>query len=158
MVIHAVDKLMEQTRRLAAEYYQTTGKTLTVTPELARFDAIEQLKLEAVDSLPGIDALGSGPREGKHLHIKGRVIFDEGKNTYRIGQFNLERDWQLLLLVLYHADYHPFAIYQIPREAIDIALAPEANSKRSKRGVMSVAKLKALGTLVWTPQEGEINA
>ena len=42
------------------------------------------------------------------------------------------------------------------REAMDEALASSDNTKRNKRGAMSVAKIKAIGELAWTAGEGEV--
>ena len=114
MAIHAVDKLMEQTRSLAVEYYQATGQTLPVSIELARYDAVRLLDLETPkDKMIGVDAVGTESRDGRLLQIKGRVIFDDSKTSYRIGQVNSEGEWESLLLVLFDAAYMPRDIYEV---------------------------------------------
>lgn len=45
MDIYSIDKLMHETRQLAAKYHQTTGTALPVTGEIARFDAAKALGL-----------------------------------------------------------------------------------------------------------------
>jgi hypothetical protein len=157
MAIHAVDKLMEQTRKLAAEYYQTTQQTLPISAELARYDAMRLLSLvEPAVATVGVDAVGSGQLQDKRIQIKGRVIFDESKSHYRIGQLKTEGQWELLLLVLFNANYEVMAIHGCSRDLISEALQDKNNPKRSKRGAMSVARFRAIGKLLWTQHEGEI--
>ncbi len=56
MSVYAVDKLMAQTRKLAAEFRQTTGQPLPVT---ADFDAAHLLELENIQPpLGGCDVVG----------------------------------------------------------------------------------------------------
>ena len=102
----------------------------------------------------GYDAIGQGSREGKKIQIKGRVIFDEDKAGQRIGQLKVEQEWDSVVLVLMDENFEPFEIYEAERE--DIIEAQEASqSKRAKRGAMSVAKFKAISQLAWTREFGE---
>jgi hypothetical protein len=156
--IYEVDKLMAETRRLAAEYRKTTGQALGVSGEIAEYDAARLLGLELCnDPAVGCDAIGQGEREGKRIQIKGRVIFDESKSGHRIGQLKLEKDWDSLLLVLMDDNYDPVEIYEADREEIIDAIEGSASEKRSKRGAMSVAKFKIIGHLVWNSEEGEVD-
>ncbi len=52
-------------------------------------------------------------------------------------------------------EYEPVEIYELNREKILDDLA-ESESKRKKRGAMSVAKFKIIGQLVWAEGEGVI--
>ena len=147
MSVFAVDKLMEQTRRLAAEYYQTTKQTLPVSTELAKYDASRLLDLTAPEQpIAGIDAID---KQGNKIQIKSRVIFKEGNAGYRIGQMNVNAEWDVILLVLMDKDYHPFEIYSAPRHEIEAVQNDKPNLKRGKRGAMSVAKFKAISELLW---------
>jgi len=136
--IYAVDKLISEARRLAAEFRRTTGKPLPgVSGEIAEHDAARLLELQLCDDRShGYDALGTGSRDGKRIQIKARVIFDEEKSGQRLGQLKLEQDWDSVLLV-------------IMNEA--------GNSNRKKRGAMSVARFKIISRLVWTREEGVID-
>ncbi len=148
MSVYEVERLMAQTRRLAAEYYQTTQQTLPVSSELARFDAMRLLKLSKPEqAYKGVDAL-----DGQHkIQIKGRVIFNTDRKNYRLGQINREGDWNRLLLVLFNNFYEPMAIYACDRAVIEKALDdPDKKSKSNQRGAMSVAKFKAISMLVWS--------
>ena len=160
MSVYAVDKLMAQTRKLAAEYRQTTGQPLPVTAEIANFDAARLLNLDIVQPPPGgYDAVGlDAEREGMRYQIKGRAIFDVKKGGQRIGQLRLEQPWDAVLLVLLDEQYEPFEIYEASREAIEEALNESGDSNRSKRGAMSVARFRHIARLVWCSEEGEVDA
>lgn len=158
MSIYSVDKLMSEARRLAAEYRKATGQPLAISGEIATHDAIRLLGLEAAPaSQGGYDALGrEGEWKGLRIQIKGRAVFDERKGGQRIGQLKLDKEWDRVVLVLMDEEFEPFELWAADRDAIEEALA-EAESKRNKRGAMSVAKFKAIGQLVWTREEGRID-
>lgn len=146
--MYDIAHLMEQTRLVAADYRNTTGQALPVTAELARFDAIDKLNLQKLDGEKGIDAVSNGETRENYL-IKGRVIFKAGKARQKLGQLGVDGEWNHLLMVLYDADYQPTQIFKISREVIEKELQ---NSPKDKRGSMTVAKYKAIGTLVWVAQ------
>ena len=158
MGVYSVDKLMAETRRLAAEYRRATGQPLAVSGEIAKHDAARLLNLEVChDPGLGYDAAGlEGPCEGKHVQIKGRAIFDEKKSGQRIGQLRMEREWDAVVLVLMDEEFEPYEIHEADREVIEEALADSGDSSRAKRGAMSVAKFKNIARLVWTREEGVI--
>lgn len=158
MSLYSVDKLMTQTRKLAADYRRATGKPLPVTTEIANFDASTLLDLELIQPPPGgYDAVGrSGQREGLRYQIKGRAIFDDSKGGHRIGQLKLEQEWDAVLLVLLDDDFEPFEIFEADRDTIVEAMEEGQSSKRSKRGAMSVARFKNIAHLAWTREEGVI--
>ena len=156
MELYSVDKLMHETRQLAAKYRQTTGNTLPVTGEIARFDAAKALDLALIDE-PGspIDAVGrSGERQNKRFIIKGRAIFENTRSSPRIGQLNTGQDWDLAVLVLFNEQYEAEEIFEADREAIAMALEVKPDSSRKKRGAMSVAQFKVIGHRVWTRENG----
>jgi len=158
VTLYSVDALITQARKLAADYRRATGKPLPgVSAEIAENDAARLLDLELVndDSL-GYDALGRGPRDGKRIQIKSRTIFDDAKSGHRIGQLKTAQDWDSVVLVLMDDNYEPFEIYEAERDELVPAIAEAETSKRAKRGLLSVAKFKAIGQLVWTREEGVI--
>ena len=156
MTVYSVDKLISEARRVAAEYRRATGKSLGgVSGEIAENDAARLLNLELCnDRQGGFDAIGKGNREGKRIQIKGRAIFDEGKSGQRIGQLKTEQEWDSVVLVLMNEDFEPVEIYEADRSDIMDALDETRNSKRNKRGAMSVARFKNIARLVWTASEG----
>ncbi len=155
MSVYSVDKLMAQTRKLAADYRRATGQPLPLTAEIANHDAARLLGLEMIQPPPGgYDAVGrGGEREGLRYQIKGRAIFDESKGGQRIGQLKLEQDWDAVLLVLLDEDYQPFAIHEADRQELEEALA---DSPRNKRGAMSVARFRIISRLVWEREHGPV--
>ena len=157
MSIYSLEKLIAETRRIARDYRNATGKPLGgVSGEIAQFDACKELNLEPVPvgTEGGYDAIGRGKREGKKIQIKARTIFDEGQHGQRIGQLKLEQEWDSVVLVLLDENFEPFEIYEAERaELVDVI--KENESKRNKRGAMSVAKFKAISQLVWTRERGE---
>lgn len=156
--IYSVDTLIAQARKLAADYRRATGKPLPgVSAEIGENDAARLLNLELVkDETLGYDAVGHGKREGKRIQIKSRTIFDESKSGHRIGQLRTNQDWDSVLLVLMDDNYEPYEIYEAGRDDVLDAVAEAETSKRAKRGLLSVAKFKAISQLVWTREEGEI--
>ncbi len=155
MTVFSIDKLMQETRRLAAEYRQTTGQTLPVSAELAKYDAARLLKLSSLSApTKSVDFQGTeGPLRDQLVQIKSRVIFDERKSGHRIGQLNLGGAWQICALVLYQANYEPTDIYIVLQSILAEANEHKGNAV-SARGLMSLAQFKRLATLVWTPSNG----
>jgi hypothetical protein len=156
MDLYSIDKLMHETRQLAAKYREATGSTLPITGEIARFDAARALNLSLInDPNSPIDATGKeGNRQDKRIIIKGRAIFDSSKASPRIGQLNPEQDWDLVVLVLFDEHYEVDEIYEANREAIAEALDNKKDSNRKKRGAMSIAQFKIIGERVWTRENG----
>lgn len=155
MTVFSIDKLMQETRRLAADYRHNTGQTLPISGELARYDAARLLKLTPLQTpRKSVDFVGNeGPLANQLIQIKSRVIFDEHKSGYRIGQLDLGASWQICALVLYQANYEPFAIYVATQNTINETLAKRPEAARH-RGLMSLAQFKRLSNLVWTPENG----
>ncbi len=151
--VFAVDKLISEARRLAAEYRRATGKSLPISSEIAKHDACVHLDLEPCEQeAAGYDAVSRDGRE-QRIQIKGRAIFDESKSGQRIGQLKLEQDWDAVVLVLMDEDFDSFEIYQAWRDEVLEALH---DSSRNKRGAMSVARFRNIARLVWTREEGRL--
>jgi hypothetical protein len=153
MAVYDVDKLMHEARKLAADYRRATGQALGISNEIAVHDVIRLMKLvPAEPGAGGYDAIGTGEREGKYIQIKGRTIFNEKKSGQRIGQIKMDQDWDSVMLILMNEDYEAQAIYEADREML-VEASAEGSEKRAKRGAMSVAKFKAIGTLVWSADD-----
>ena len=149
LTLYAVDKLMSEARRIAAEYRRTTGKSLGISAEIARHDACRLLALEVEDNGSGFDAYD---QDGRKIQIKGRTIFDESKSGQRIGQLKLEQDWDAVVLVLMDAEFQTTEIYRAARGVVEEAFE---ETRRSKRGAMSVARFKKIAERVWDREQGE---
>lgn len=153
MTVYSIDKLIAETRRLAAEFRRTTGQTLPVSGEIARHDAARILGLTLCEHRAGgIDAIGTGDREGQRIQIKSRILTSEKKSGARIGQLNTNGDWDTVLLVLMDEDYEACEIYEATREEVQEAMSD--SSSRNNRGAISVAKFRIISWLVWTRETG----
>ena len=156
--LYSIEALMNQTRRLAKEYRQAMGRPLAVSNELAVYDAARLLQLDiAADNEAGYDAIGKeGERAGKRYQIKARAIFDESKSGQRIGQVKMDKEWDSVLLIIMDDNYEPREIYEASREVLNEALDESKESKRAKRGAMSLAKFKIIGELVWSAEKAAV--
>lgn len=155
--VYSLDKLIGEARRLASDYRRATGKPLAgVSAEIAEYDAARLLNLELTKpgTEAGYDAVGCGLRVGKRFQIKGRTIFDDAKKGQRIGQIKVEQQWDCVVLVLMDENHEPYEIYEADRAALTPELELAGESRRAKRGPLSVAKFKIIGRLVWTREEG----
>ena len=154
MSLYSVDKLITETRRLAAEFRRTTGTMLPVSGEIARYEVSHHLNLSPTEEpIAGVDAIANDVREGQRVQIKSRVIEESIKSGHRVGQFSLDADWDFVVLSLMDAEFEPFEMYALSHQ--DVAEATTGNNgKRSKRGALSVAKFRIIGHLVWTPECG----
>lgn len=150
---YAADKLISQARQLAAEYRRTMGKPLPgISSEIAEHDAVRLLKLEAKASPEGgWDALD--PETNERIQIKSRTIFDESKSGQRIGQLKTNQEWDAVVLVLMDDNYEPYEIYRAKREELEEFIG-KSSSRSAKRGALSVARFKIIGSLVWDAVNG----
>ena len=154
MSLYSYDKLIEETRKLAAEFRRSTGTMLPVSGEIARHDVSHHLDLVLnQDHAAGFDAIGRNTREGLRVQIKSRVVGDHVKPGHRIGQLNPDGNWDLVILSLMDDEFEPLEMYEASREDI-IEAIHDASAKRKKRGAISVAKFKIIGKLVWTRETG----
>ncbi len=154
MAIYSIDKLINETRRLAAEFKRTTGTMLPVSGEIARYDVSHHLDLTLDnDQSSGYDAIGNNEREGLRVQIKSRVIGDSVKSGHRLGQLNTNGNWDIVILSLMDDEFEPIEMYQLSRTKIIEVLG--ASSK--KRNTLSVAKFKIIGELVWSKEQGTVD-
>ena len=108
MSLYSIDKLINETRRLAAEFKRTTGTMLPVSGEIARYDVSKQLDLTLTeDRNCGYDAIGNNHRCGLRVLIKSRVIGDSVKSGHRIGQLNPNGNWDIVILSLMDNEFEP---------------------------------------------------
>ncbi|MCG6938440.1 MAG: hypothetical protein LJE83_09770 [Gammaproteobacteria bacterium] len=154
MSLYSIDKLINETRRLATEFKRTTGTVLPVSGEIARYDVSRHLDLTLCDDNNcGYDAIGNEQRKGQRVQIKSRVIGDAVKSSHRIGQLNVNGEWDVVILSLMDNKFEPLEMYQASREEI-LEATSKSNSTRSKRGAISVTKFMIIGQLVWTKERG----
>jgi len=156
MSLYSIDKLINETRRLAAEFRNTTGTMLPVSGEIARYDVSHHLDLTLDTNNNSYDALGNGKRDGLRVLIKSRVIGDVVKSSHRIGQLNPNGNWDIVILSLMNNSFEPIEMYQLARKEVKRTLN-KLGQKQEKRGAISIAKFKIISELVWTKNEGAID-
>ncbi|MEN8260371.1 MAG: hypothetical protein ABFS02_07265 [Pseudomonadota bacterium] len=158
MAVYSVNKLIEQARKLAANYKKTTGKALPgISNEIAEHDAAQLLDLELSDERQdGYDAIGRGSREGKRILIKARTIFDETKSGQRIGNIGKDKVWDSVVLVLMDENYKPYELYEAERADL-VGYLEKCGESRKKRGALSVARFRIVGKLVWSSETGPVD-
>lgn len=155
LTVYSLEKLITETRRLAAEYKRSTGQSLPVSGEIARHDAARILDLTLCEPrVGGVDATGNGKREGQRIQIKSRILTQDSKSGARMGQLNPGGDWNTLLLVIMDDEYEPCEIYEAKRDDIMDEVDEAAGNKRAKRGALSVAKFRNISWLIWTRETG----
>jgi len=151
MALYSIDKLINETRRLAAEFKRTTGTMLPVSGEIARYDVSHHLDLTlSNDHNCGYDAIGNNERDGLRVQIKSRVIGDTVKSGHRLGQLNPNGNWDIVILSLMDDEFEPLEMYQLSRDRIIETLNPTSK----KHNTISVAKFKIISERVWSKEYG----
>jgi hypothetical protein len=153
MSVYDVDKLMQEARKLAANYRAATGKPLGISNEIAVHDVMRLMQLQpAPIGDGGYDAIGTGMREGKLIQIKGRTISPGASSSQRIGQIKVEQEWDSIMLILMDEQYEPVAIYEADRDVI-LEAVEQTSAKRRSRGALSVNRFKKIGRCVWARED-----
>lgn len=148
-----IAQLMDQTRKLAVSFYQSTGNPLPISHELARYDVQQIFSCDTPQPpLKGVDFIGlEESLKHKRILVKSRVVFNP-RNTARMGAFQLSDSWDTILLVIYNAEYQPEEIYCADRE--DLAELFTQDGIAPKKG-FSIAKFKSISQLIWDPVGGK---
>ena len=142
-------ELLQQTTRIAREYYRLTGRPLGVTGEIAEAEAVRLLGLDlAGPRQEGYDATRRQGRGVEHVQVKGRVMQPGHTDSAKIGAISFKHEWDTVALVLLNEEFVTTAIYEATRESIGAELT-RPGSKARQRGVLSVSMFKRLGKQVW---------
>ncbi|WP_247309360.1 DUF6998 domain-containing protein [Ralstonia pseudosolanacearum] len=145
--------LIASAKQLAKRYRALTGRPLGITGEVAEYEAARILGLElAPVRQAGFDAIRWVGDRADRLQIKGRCILSK-KPGQRVGQIDLNKEWDGVLLVLLDSDFEPIAIYEARHAAIEEALTLAGSKARNERGAMSVSKFRSVGRKIWPASE-----
>lgn len=157
MSLYAADKLIAQARILAAEYRETMGKALPgISNEIAEHDAIRLLQLQPKpEGAVGYDAVDPA-RNNLRIQIKSRAVFDESKSNQRLGQLNINQDWDCVVLVIMNHQYMPVEIFEAYRDDLEEVMYEANSSSRAKRGALSIGRFKKIARLAWSEEKGLI--
>ncbi|MDP1753413.1 MAG: hypothetical protein Q8L22_28515 [Reyranella sp.] len=145
-----VREILRDVKRLAAEYYQLTGKPLGVTGEVAEYNAANLLKLElAPPRTAGYDAIRRTKEGIQRIQIKGRAYGNLATPNQRMGAIEKGAACDSVLLVLMdNKTLDPREIWEAPMAAVDQRLL-KPGSKARDRGALGVPEFKRLAKRVW---------
>ena len=146
-------ELLHRVKKLAKEYREVAGRPLGVTGEVAEYEAVRLLgglKLAPVRQ-EGYDAQRWTDAGSQLVQIKGRCVRPGTNLGQRIGRIDLNREWDVVLLVLMDEHFETTAIYEADRAQLTAALSEPGSRARNERGQLGVGKFKAIGRQVWPP-------
>jgi hypothetical protein len=157
MSLYAADKLIAQARILAAEYRETMGRPLPgISNEIAEHDAMRLMQLQpAPKDAVGYNAIDPA-RNDLRIQIKSRAVLDESKSNPRLGQLNINQDWDSVVLVIMNDKYMPVEIFEAYRDELEEAVYEAKANSRAKRGAMTIGRFKKLARLAWSEEKGLI--
>lgn len=145
-----LDQILLEVKNLAKCYRQLTGRPLGVTGEIAEISAAKALGLElAAVRQSGYDAIRYMGDKIERIQIKGRCVFDRHKVQGRLGSIKLNKEWDVVLLVLLDQDMELIEIYEAKRPEISLALITPGSKARNERGALAIPKFKSIGKKVW---------
>ena len=141
-----VMEILRQTKLLAREYRQLTGKPLGVTGEVAEYEAARILNLQLTSARQaGYDATEMANGMTRHLQVKSRCILEDSKRNQMVPSINIKKVFDAVLLVLLDQNLEVSTIYEAERGAVIAALSAPGSRARNERSAMAVSKFKAIG-------------
>lgn len=141
-------ELMEKAVKLAADYYELTGKPLGITGEVGEFLVAEKLDLELMP--PRTEGYDAVSREGLRIEIKARSLdMTRPLSGQRLSRINLAYDWDKLAMLIMDHQFAPQRIYEADRADIEAALTKPGSKARNERGQLGVTKVISIGNLIW---------
>jgi hypothetical protein len=141
--------ILRKAKKLAQQYRQLTGKPLSVTGEVAEYEAARILDLELTAARQtGYDAVEQRKGKKKYLQIKGRCVLDGGKSQ-RLGSIDIEKKWDAVLMVLLNKNLEAIEIREAPRKKVIEAILKPGSRARNERGALSVSKFRSISKPRW---------
>lgn len=145
-----VNQLIEEARIVAKQYYETTGRPLGVTGEIAEHETCRLLGLDrAPVRQSGYDAVRRVDGREEFIQIKSRAMADNPNPGQRLGSINLEKEWDVVLLALLGHDFQVREIHEAKRPKIEKELRRPGSKARNERGSLTVNKFVSIGRMVW---------
>ena len=138
-----VREILKEVKRLAKEYYETTGKPLGVTGEIGEFAASEIMGLYLTEARQeGYDAIR--PSDGFKIQIKSLKAVS-GKT----GKINTDKGFDSVMLVLLGEDFEVREIWEAGRESVITKLDMPGSTGRNKKRSMNISQFTSIDTKVW---------
>jgi hypothetical protein len=148
--MNEIAEILNEAKSLAKKYRKLTGKPLGITGEVAEFSAAQILGLELAEARQsGYDAIRRKDAKETKIQIKGRCILGNAKPGQRLGSIRLDKEWDVVLLVLMDEELEVLSMYEATRPEIKRALLVPGSKARNERGALAVSKFKAIGHEVW---------
>ena len=133
--MNEIAEVLADAKTLSKKYRKLTGKPLGITGEVAEFSAAQLLGLELAEARQsGYDAIRHKNGKTTKIQIKGRCIPANAKPGQRLGSIRLDKEWDVVLLVLMDEDLEVQSMYEAVRPEIEKALL-----LRDQKHVMSAA-------------------
>jgi len=145
-----LSELLRDAKRIAKRYKELTGRPLGVTGEVGEYEAARLLGLEfAAVRTAGYDLIRVLPGGQKQrLQVKARVL-DSERSSGRVGSIDIEKEFDLVLLVMLNNDLDAFAIYEAPRDKVVAAIERPGSKSRNERHALGVQQFLALAQRIW---------
>ncbi len=100
-----LDSILKDAKKVAKRYKKLTGKPLGITGEMAEFTAAKLLKLDLAEARQsGYDATKFHKGNKIKIQIKGRCLPKKPNPGTRIGCIQLDKEWDVVVLVLLDED------------------------------------------------------
>lgn len=148
--MYEIESVLEDAKKVAKRYKKLTGKPLGITGEIAEFTAAKLLNLELTEARQaGYDAIKKQYNKEIKVQIKGRSLPQKANPGARIGRIQLDKDWDIVVLVLLDEDLEPIEIFEADRASVTEALLRPGSKARNERGALGISKFKSIGKRVW---------
>lgn len=136
MTMDPNDRIMEilhDAKRL--EYRTITGKPLSVTGEVAEYEAARLLVLELTAARQaGYDATETINGTTRRPQVKGRCLLAGAKPGQRLGSIDIHKEFDAVLLVLLDESFNATEIWEAERDAVITTLtAPGSRARKRTR-------------------------
>ena len=142
--------ILAEAKKLAQQYYALTGKPLGITGEVAEYKAVRILGITLTPARQaGYDATESRNGKVSRIQLKGRCILKGSKPGQRMGSIDINKEFDVVLLVLLDENFEATAIYEATREEVIAALTKPGSKSRNERGSLGIAKFKSIGRIRW---------
>jgi len=147
-----IESVLEDAKKVARRYKRLTGKPLGITGEVAEFTAAKLLHLELAEARQsGYDAIRKEHGKEVKVQIKGRSLPRKPNPGARVGTIKLDKDWDIVILVLLDEDLEPTEIFEADRTSVREALEAPGSKARNERGALGISKFKSIGRKIWPP-------
>jgi Family of unknown function (DUF6998) len=146
-----VKKILRQAKKLSCEYYALTKKPLSITGEVAEYEAAQKLKLKLTTARnKGFDATKRVRGKLVHFQIKGRAASPSKKYVGRISRISRNGKFdQVLLVLLDNSNLNVIEILQSSRRKVLNRLEKKGSKARNQRGQLAISQFKSIATCVW---------